>query len=91
VNKWLVVDTVYRRKSTSRYYIDALISVNVIVQLNSDLVAFAWRTLLADQRLVDVRNNTWQHRTDSHINSHQYNNTYLMHQTLCHFGYSTST
>jgi len=45
--------------------VNALTSVNVIVWPNNGLVAFAWCTLLADQRLMDVWNNTCQHSTDA--------------------------
>jgi len=43
---------------TSSYWSNALMRINVTAQPNSGLVAFSRRTLLADERLVDVRNNT---------------------------------
>jgi len=78
-NKLLVVETVYRQRLTSIILettstVNALSSVNDTAWLNSGLVALAWRTLLANQWLVDVRNytyNTADIYALIHINTHQ--------------------
>jgi len=66
-----------------------LSSVNDTAQLNSDLVALAWCTLLANQRLVDVWNDTYN-RSDIyaliHINTDNTQNTKIA-QTVQYCGW----